>query len=217
MNRTSRLVCRLFIGEKLGRKYTEIRAPDFAHTYEESSKSIPIFFILSPGVDPLKEVETLGKKLGYTSQAGKFYNISLGQGQEIIAENALEISAKEGHWIVLQNIHLVRHWLPILERKLERILESGQENFRLFMSAEPSADVSMHVIPQGILENSIKITNESHTGMLANMHKALDNFDQEVLDSCSKDTQFKVILFALCYFHAVVSQRTKFGSIGWNR
>ena len=53
--------------------------------------------------------------------------------------------------------------------------------------------------------------------MLANLHKALDNFDQEVLDSCSKDTQFKIILFALCYFHAVVSQRMKFGPIGWNR
>jgi dynein heavy chain len=112
----------------------------------------------------LKEVETLGKKMGYTVQAGKFYNISLGQGQEIVAENALEISAKEGHWIVLQNIHLVRNWLAILERKLERILETGQENFRLFMSAEPSADISTHLIPQGLLENSIKITNESHTG-----------------------------------------------------
>jgi len=32
------------------------------------------------------------------------------------------------------------------------------------MSAEPSADFSTHIIPQGILENSIKITNESHTG-----------------------------------------------------
>jgi len=32
------------------------------------------------------------------------------------------------------------------------------------MSAEPSADINTHVIPQGILENSIKITNESHTG-----------------------------------------------------
>jgi hypothetical protein len=32
------------------------------------------------------------------------------------------------------------------------------------MSAEPSADLGTHVIPQGILENSIKITNESHTG-----------------------------------------------------
>ena len=31
---------------------------------------------------------------------------------------------------------------------------------------------------QSILETSIKITNEPPTGMQANLHKALDNFDQ---------------------------------------
>lgn len=31
---------------------------------------------------------------------------------------------------------------------------------------------------QGILENAIKITNEPPTGMHANLHAALDNFDQ---------------------------------------
>lgn len=112
----------------------------------------------------MKDVENLGKKLGYTSQTGRFHNISLGQGQEIIAENSLETAAKEGDWVVLQNIHLVKHWLPTLERKLERLLENAQEDFRLFMSAEPSADFSTHIIPQGILENSLKITSESHTG-----------------------------------------------------
>ena len=46
------------------------------------------------------------------------------------------------------------------------------------MSAEPAADRAGHIIPQGILESSIKITNEPPTGMLANLHKALDNFNQ---------------------------------------
>lgn len=46
------------------------------------------------------------------------------------------------------------------------------------MSAEPSPTPQEHIIPQGILENSIKITNEPPTGMLANLHAALDNFDQ---------------------------------------
>ena len=46
------------------------------------------------------------------------------------------------------------------------------------MSAEPSADRAGHIIPQGILESSIKITNEPPTGMLANLHQALDNFNQ---------------------------------------
>lgn len=46
------------------------------------------------------------------------------------------------------------------------------------MSAETAPTPSEHIIPQGLLENSIKITNEPPTGMLANLHAALYNFDQ---------------------------------------
>lgn len=53
--------------------------------------------------------------------------------------------------------------------------------------------------------------------MYANIHKALDNFDQDTMERCSKENEFKSILFALCYFHAVVAERRKFGAIGWNR
>jgi len=53
--------------------------------------------------------------------------------------------------------------------------------------------------------------------MYANIHKALDNFDQDTMERCSKENEFKSILFALCYFHAVVAERRKFGPIGWNR
>ena len=70
---------------------------------------------------------------------------------------------------------------------------------------------------QGILESSIKITNEPPTGMMANLHKALDNFNQETLEMCGKEAEFKAILFSLCYFHAVVAERRKFGPQGWNR
>lgn len=70
---------------------------------------------------------------------------------------------------------------------------------------------------EGILESAIKITNEPPTGMRANVHKALDNFSQDVLESCSKETEFKAILFALCYYHAAVAERRKFGAQGWNR
>lgn len=67
-----------FIEEKLGSKYVENRCMEFAKSFEEASPSTPIFFILSPGVNPLKDVEALGLAMGYTSDAGNFHNVSLG-------------------------------------------------------------------------------------------------------------------------------------------
>lgn len=78
------------------------RSIEFAQSYEESGPGTPMFFILSPGVDPLKDVEALGKKIGFTFDAKNFHNISLGQGQEVVAEQAMDLASKEGHWVVLQ-------------------------------------------------------------------------------------------------------------------
>ncbi|XP_061032339.1 dynein axonemal heavy chain 9 [Eubalaena glacialis] len=206
-----------FIEEKLGSKYVVGRALDFAASFEELGPATPMFFILSPGVDPLKDVETQGRKLGYTFNNRNFHNVSLGQGQQVVAEAALDLAAKKGHWVILQNIHLVAKWLHTLEKKLEEHSEKSHPEFRVFISAEPAPSTEGHIIPQGILENSVKITNEPPTGMHANLHKALDNFTQDTLELCSRETEFKSILFALCYFHAVVAERRKFGPQGWNR
>ncbi|XP_066093696.1 dynein axonemal heavy chain 17 isoform X2 [Saccopteryx bilineata] len=206
-----------FVEEKMGSKFVEGRSVEFSKSYEESSPSTPIFFILSPGVDPLKDVEALGKKLGFTIDNGKLHNVSLGQGQEVVAENALDLAAEKGHWVILQNIHLVARWLSTLDKKLERYSSGSHGDYRVFISAEPAPSPESHIIPQGILENAIKITNEPPTGMHANLHKALDLFTQDTLEMCTKELEFKCILFALCYFHAVVAERRKFGAQGWNR
>ncbi|KAH1023596.1 hypothetical protein HUJ04_012770 [Dendroctonus ponderosae] len=206
-----------FIEEKLGAKYVGNKTMQFSKSYEETSPSTPIFFILSPGVNPLKDVEQLGETLGFTSEKLNFHNVSLGQGQESVAEKAMEIAAKQGHWVVLQNIHLVKKWLPSLEKHLEKHAQGSHPDYRVFMSAEPASSASGHIIPQGILESSIKITNEPPTGMQANIHKAFSNFNQETLEQCGKEAEFKVILFSLCYFHAVVAERRKFGPQGWNK
>jgi dynein heavy chain len=70
---------------------------------------------------------------------------------------------------------------------------------------------------KGILESALKITNEPPTGMRANIHKALDNFSQETLESSTKEAEFKTILFTLCYYHAAIAERRKFGAQGWNK
>ena len=47
--------------EKLGAKYVERTRLDLVKAFEESSPTTPIFFILSPGVDALKDLEILGE------------------------------------------------------------------------------------------------------------------------------------------------------------
>lgn len=64
-----------FIEEKLGPKYVKNRTMEFAKSFEEASPSTPIFFILSPGVNPLKDVEQLGKQLGYTEDNGNLNSL----------------------------------------------------------------------------------------------------------------------------------------------
>lgn len=137
-----------FVEEKLGTKFTESRSMEFARSFEEASPTTPVFFILSPGVDPLKDVEKLGKKLGFTFDKQNFHNVSLGQGQETVAERAMEVASRHGHWVILQNIHLVQAWLPVLEKKMEQCEEGAHPKYRLFMSAEPAPGPQFHIIPQ---------------------------------------------------------------------
>lgn len=92
---------------------------------------------------------------------------------------------------LFQNVHLVARWLNTLEKKLEQYSLESHENYRVFISAEPSPTHESHIIPQGILESSVKITNEPPTGMFANLHKSLDNFTQVSLGLLCRQTQLQ--------------------------
>jgi dynein heavy chain, axonemal len=173
--------------------------------------NIPIFFILSPGADPVKEVENMGVGLDFTQAKNNWFNIALGQGQDVVAEERLEAGVKDGHWIMLQNVHLMPSWLPTLEKKLDDYSKKGGSNieFRLFLSAEPSKG-----IPIGILERCIKLTNEPPAGLKANMNRAWTYFNPASIDKL--DVKIRPILFGLCYFHSTLLERRKFGPKGWN-
>ena len=67
---------------------------------------------------------------------------------------------------------------------------------------------------RNILKTYYKISKRSQ--MSRNIY-TFQFFLQETLEMCARETEFKSILFALCYFHAVVCERRKFGAQGWNR
>jgi len=72
--------------------------------------------------------------------------------------------------------------------------------------------------PPSILQNGLKMTTEPPRGLKANLRRSfLQVADDEMLKS-SKLNQpvMNKLLLGLCFFHAVVQERRKFGALGWN-
>jgi len=201
----------------MGAGYIEQMPFSMLETFKETSKMIPVFFVLFPGVDPTPEVEAVAETLDITTGNGKFRNISMGQGQEKNAEIALNTLSEQGGWVMLQNVHLMQNWLKTLESTLEKVSKTAHELFRCFISSEPPALPDMQIVPESILQNCVKVANEAPQDLKANLRRAYAHFDQNRLNNSKKPNEFKAMLFALCMFHALVLGRRKFGFQGWSK
>jgi dynein heavy chain len=197
-----------------GNKFTECDAGKsfldvLNMSFEDSTSVNPIFFILSPGADPVQTLELIAKREGMLEE--KMHRVALGEGQDIVAEEKLLIAHKNGHWVVLENIHLMPKWCMRLEKQLDDYaVEGSHPDFRVFLTAEPSLG-----IPIGLLERSIKLTNEPPQGLKQNLKRAFATFDRDEFEF--KEGKVKSILFGLCHFHSIIIERIKFGPKGWNR
>jgi len=139
--------------------------------YSDSTTMTPIYFILSPGSNPVRDVEDLARSIGLDPKK-MLHVVALGQGQDIVAHNKLDIGHREGHWVMLQNVHLMPSFLIELEKRLDFFAQEGSNpTFRLFLSSDPNK-----AIPIGLLEKSIKLTNEPPQGLRANMKRAITFF-----------------------------------------
>ena len=163
-----------FVIENLGELFIEQTPFDVFTTYAEMTPATPVFFVLFPGVDPTPDVERVGKANGLSIADGSLINISMGQGQEEIAIKALHNCAKKGHWIMVQNVHLMQTWLKVFERNLEIIQDGIHPLFRCFISSEPPGLPEQETIPESILQNSIKVANEAPQDLKANIRRAFN-------------------------------------------
>ena len=182
-----------------------------AKCLEDSSNITPIYFILSPGVDVVGDLDKMAAEPQYNMVKGaSYHNVSMGQGQDIIAMERLEVAHRQGHWVILNNVHLMPRWLVELEKRLDQFAQEGSdEKFRLFLSSDPAKN-----IPIGILARCIKITNEPPAGLKANLKRAFCSFPKEYINEVESKT--RAIIFGLCHFHSIFILRKKFGPKGFN-
>jgi len=75
------------------------------------------------------------------------------------ARQMIERGAIQGHWVMLQNCHLLVSWLPKLEAIFDN-LQKPDKGFRLWLTTSPTDK-----FPLGILQKSIKVVTEPPDGL----------------------------------------------------
>ncbi|KAJ9446655.1 Dynein-1-beta heavy chain [Diplonema papillatum] len=197
-----------FVSEHLGETFIKPPPFDLEKSFKDSTCLTPLIFVLSQGADPLADFNKLAQSM---RMGNKVDPISLGQGQGIKAERLIKDGIENGRWIMLQNCHLATSWMPALEKLVESFGENVNPHFRLWLTSMPNK-----FFPVSILQNGIKMTNEPPKGMAANVSRSLMQWDDAFFSKCEKKNEFRKITFALCFFHACIQERRKFGALGWN-
>ena len=188
-------------------KYVQPPVVNFEAIFEQSSPNSPIVFILSPGSDPASDLQKFAERSNFATNRLKF--LAMGQGQEAPAFAALDTAISRGHWLMLQNCHLLVKFLRDLEKRVEQI-NKPHPDFRLWITTESIPD-----FPIGILQRSFKVVTEPPNGLKLNLKSTYHKLPNYVLTQCDHPT-YRPLMYVLAFFHAIVQDRRKFGKIGWN-
>lgn len=198
-----------FIETQLGSQFVDPPPFNLKDTYEESTNTIPLIFVLSAGVDPTNQLHSLAQR-----ERRSLKTLALGQGQGDNAKRAIQEYSQTGGWVFLANCHLMISWLVELEKIIDDLADQNpHRDFRLWLSSVPTSD-----FPIGVLQRSIKMTTEPPKGLKANMLRLFNNMSEEELAEKSKahPVIYSNLLFALSFFHGVLLERRKFGTLGYN-
>ncbi|XP_041356323.1 dynein heavy chain 6, axonemal-like isoform X2 [Gigantopelta aegis] len=200
-----------FVKENLGQQFVESPPVGLQELYQDMNKVTPLIFVLSTGSDPMGAFLRFAKEMGYSE---KVQSISLGQGQGPVAEKLIHTAIKTGDWVILQNCHLAQSWMLAMERTVKNLSETPDEihdDYRLFLSSMPAKH-----FPVSVLQNSVKVTNEPPKGLRANIRRALGELTPSFFEENILGQEWKKMIFGICFFHAIILERKKFGPLGWN-
>ena len=214
----------------LGPKYTEPVTDTIESIMTTLTPDLAVVFLLSSGADPTNNIETACRKRKETVEV-----VSMGEGQDVVAQALIDNALENGGCVLLQNCHLDLAYMEKLCEILDEIQQSLRadeldmleepaevdddsppklkvhSSFRLFITTEPH-----NKFPIGLLQRALKVTNEPPAGLKAGMLQSyVTNVSQEMLDRVETSVWRKSI-YVLCFLHSVVQERRSFGYLGWN-
>lgn len=114
--------------------------------------------------------------------------------------------------MLLQNCHLGIKYMQILDNKLqdEDFVKTLHQDFRIWLSCEPREG-----FPLGLLQKSIKVTNEPPKGLKAGLNKTYQTIvNSEFLEKIDHPN-WRALVYTTSFLHSIVQERRKFGEIGW--
>ncbi|CAD6190911.1 unnamed protein product [Caenorhabditis auriculariae] len=179
-----------------------INPPAFSlkDVFQESEAKEPILLVLADGADPSQELQELANvvRIGYKS-------ISMGQGQEEAAIEAINEAAKDGTWVCLNNVHLMLAVVPLIQKELSLLQPDAK--FRLWMTTE--ADQRFPTIT---LQQCFKITFEPPPGVRNNLLRTYSQVE---------DVQRSVVtnqsIFVVAWLHALLQERRTYIPQAWTK
>ncbi|EHB05914.1 Dynein heavy chain 8, axonemal [Heterocephalus glaber] len=162
---------RKYIADSLEEKYTEPVILNLEKTWEESDTRTPLICFLSMGSDPTIQIDALAKKLKLECRT-----VSMGQGQEVHARKLIQMSMKQGGWVLLQNCHL---GLEFMEELLETLMttEANDDSFRVWITTEPHDRFPITLL-QGVSWSTVRYM----IGEVQYGGRVTDDFDKRLLN-----------------------------------
>jgi dynein heavy chain len=210
MDRTVEAIAE-YVSLSFGKAFVESPPVEMTTLYKDMSNTVPLIFVLSVGSDPMAAFLRFAKDRNYDQRV---HAISLGQGQGPVAEKLIEKATRNGDWVFLQNCHLAQSWMNGMEVVIKGLANpkaAVHEDFRLFLSSAPC-----NFFPVSVLQNSVKVTNEPPKGLKANLRRAFAGIPRDFFEEHRLGQGWRKLIFGLCFFHAIIQERKKFGPLGWN-
>jgi hypothetical protein len=187
----------------------------------------PILLLVHPGADPVALLGRLLEKQGDSQEAAGM-TVSLGQGQEDVAIDAVKRAISNGSFVLVQNLQASPTWIS----KCMAFLSNSSDvhaNFRVAFTCE----VNTIVLPEEIVENMLLVNVQNPPGFAKNLAfnieavpSILSSLDVSLSTNGEKSTlkekdavslRHAQVLILVSWLHAVLQERRFYMPQAWQK